>query len=189
MSKLVIISAPSGSGKTTIVNNIINNPEYKLSFSVSATSRSPRDYEINGEHYYFLSVDTFKEKIKNNEFVEWQEVYPNQFYGTLKNEITRVFSQNKNIIFDVDVLGALNIKKEFPDNSVTIFIQPPSVEELRKRLENRGSETPESMQKRIDKAIFELSFSPKFDFVVINDILEDAVNNTAKILNNFLLGK
>lgn len=189
MRKLIAVSAPSGTGKTTIISEIIKQENLNLMFSVSATSRPPRNYEINGQHYYFLTAEQFKEKIKNNEFVEWQEVYENQFYGTLKTEIERIFELNKNIIFDIDIMGALNIKKHYPQNTITIFVSPPSMEDLKKRLDNRASETPESTLKRLQRAEFEISFAPKFDFKIINDKLETAIEETKEIISNFILEK
>ncbi len=186
MSKLIIISAPSGAGKTTIVKNIIKIKKFKLIFSVSATSRKPRKNETNGKDYYFFSPDEFKNKINENKFVEWEEVYKNQFYGTLKNEINRISKLNKNIIFDVDVKGGLNIKKNYPEKSLSIFIKPPSIKELEKRLLNRGSETQLSLKKRIKKAEYELTFAHKFDKTIINDNLNIAIEKTKYAIENFL---
>ncbi len=187
MSKLIIISAPSGAGKTTIVRELMKDTNLNLMFSVSATSRPPREHEQNGKDYYFLSADEFRQKIKNNEFVEWEEVYKNQYYGTLKEEITRILKMNKNIIFDVDVKGGLNIKKVYPEIALSIFIKPPSVEELKKRLQNRGTETKQSIKKRIAKAEYELSFADKFDKIIINDDLTRAINETKKTIQDFLV--
>lgn len=186
---MIIISAPSGAGKTTIVREIMKDKKLNLMFSISATSRKPRNYEKNNYDYYFISVEEFKNKIKNNQFLEWQEVYKNQFYGTLKSELERIWKLNKNPIFDVDVKGALNIKKLYPNQSLAIFIKPPSINELKKRLINRGTETPESIEKRIQKAKYELSFAPKFDKIIINDQLQKAINETKKTILNFLSEK
>ncbi len=186
MNKLIIISAPSGAGKTTIVKEVMQKTSLNLMFSISATSRQPRDYEINGKDYYFLSVDDFKEKIKQNQFVEWEEVYENQFYGTLNSEVERIWALNKNIIFDVDVKGGINIKKAHPENSLSIFIKPPSVEELKNRLQNRGTETEASLQKRIDKAKYEMTFAPQFDITITNDKLDIAVQNTISAISKFI---
>lgn len=186
MNKLIVISAPSGAGKTTIVREIMKDEKLRLKFSVSATNRQPRQNEINGKDYYFLDTEEFKQKIKNNEFVEWQEVYKNQFYGTLKSEIERIFKNNYNVIFDVDVLGGINIKKQYPDITCSIFIKPPSIEELEKRLLNRGTEDYDSIKKRIAKAKYEISLADKFDKIVVNDKLEDAVNEVHKIISDFI---
>ncbi len=186
MSKLIIISAPSGAGKTTIVREIMKDDTLNLMFSVSATSRKPRDNEKNGIDYYFITPEEFKQKIRNNEFIEWEEVYPNQFYGTLKSEVERIWKLNKNVIFDVDVKGGINIKKQYPEQSLSIFIMPPSIEELRNRLIKRGTETEESLEKRISKAEFEISLSEKFDKIVINDDLNQAIQETKSLITNFL---
>lgn len=186
MSKLIIISAPSGAGKTTIVKEIMKNQNLQLMFSCSATNRQPRQNEINGKDYFFLTSENFKQKINNNEFIEWEEVYKDQFYGTLKSEIQRIANLNKNIIFDVDVKGGINIKKQYPENSLSIFIEPPSIEELKKRLENRGSETAETINKRIQKAQYEITFANKFDLIVTNDILEIAINQVNTAIENFI---
>ncbi len=186
MNKLIIISAPSGAGKTTIVREIMKSEELKLMFSVSATSRKPREHEIDGKDYYFLTVDEFNNKIKNQEFIEWEEVYNNQFYGTLKSEKDRVFNLGFNMIFDVDVKGGINIKKQFPKDSLSIFIKPPSIEELENRLRNRGTESQESLEKRIKKAEFELAFSTQFDQIIVNDDLQKAIDETLGLIKNFI---
>ncbi len=183
--KLLIFSAPSGSGKTTIVKQILSQTN-NLEFSISATSRSPRKYEIDKKDYYFLSIDEFKQKIDNKEFIEWEEVYKNVFYGTLKSELERIWSHGNNVVFDVDVLGGINLKKIFKEQALSIFIKPPSIEVLRKRLENRGTETLEQINKRIAKAEYELSFANDFDIVIINDNLDIAVQETIKKVQNFL---
>ncbi|NPA44520.1 MAG: guanylate kinase [Chlorobi bacterium] len=184
--KLVVFSAPSGSGKTTIVREILSDNKYKFEFSISATSRKPRGKEVNGKDYYFLSVEEFKSKIKNNEFIEWEEVYKNQFYGTLKSEVERITNKGNNVIFDVDVVGGINIKKQYTEKCLTIFIMPPSIEELEKRLRHRGTETEENIKKRLAKAEKEMTFADKFDVVIVNDILDDAVNEVRKTIENFL---
>jgi len=186
MSKLIIISAPSGAGKTTIVKEIMKNEALKLMFSCSATNRKPRQNETDGKDYFFLSTDNFKNKIKNEEFIEWEEVYKDQFYGTLKSEIQRIAKLNKNIIFDVDVKGGINIKNQYENNSLSIFIKPPSIQELKNRLINRGTETEETVNKRIQKAEYELSFAEKFDLIVTNDILEEAINQVNNAIRNFI---
>jgi guanylate kinase len=185
MEKLIIVAAPSGAGKTTIVKHIMKGNK-NIAFSVSATTRTIRPKEKDGVDYYFLSVEKFKALIQKNAFVEWEEVYENQFYGTLVSEIQRLWQVGKVIIFDVDVQGALNIKKQFKDQSITIFIKPPSLEILKKRLLNRKTETPESLKKRVEKAEFELTFEEKFDFVIVNDLLDNAFVQADNIVNKFL---
>ncbi len=183
--KLIIICAPSGTGKTTIVKALL--PRFsRLEFSVSACSRASRSGEINGKDYYFLTPDEFKERIKRGDFLEWEEVYPGSFYGTLKSEVKRIWDKGSHVIFDVDVLGGLSIKKQYPDNSLAIFIKPPSVDELKKRLVGRGTETDESLQKRIEKARLEMTYEPKFDVSVVNDDLQHAVEKTHKLVDKFL---
>jgi len=184
--KLIIFSAPSGSGKTTLVHYLLNKPELNLAFSISAASREKREGETDGKDYYFISPDKFKKKIENEEFIEWEEVYKNNFYGTLKEEVERLRNQGKNIIFDIDVKGGLNIKKQFPNDSVAIFVEPPSVEELIMRLKNRKTETPEKIKMRIDKAEEELKFADKFDVIILNDKLERAKEEAYKIVKKFL---
>ena len=175
--KLIIFSAPSGSGKSTIINHLLSQ-DLNLAFSISATSRSPRGTEENGKEYYFLSPEDFKNKIKNDEFLEYEEVYTDKFYGTLKSEVDRLTKEGKNVIFDVDVLGGLNIKKYYGNKAFAIFIQPPSVDELRNRLNSRATDSPEVIEKRIERAEFELSFAPKFDIIIINDELNKAKEET-----------
>jgi len=185
--KLVVFSAPSGSGKTTIVKKILSDNEFNFEFSISATSRKKRGQEIHAKDYYFLTIEDFKSKISNNEFIEWEEVYNNQFYGTLKSEIKRITSKKNNVIFDVDVVGGINIKKQYDLECLTIFIMPPSITELEKRLRHRGTETEKSLKKRIAKAEKEMKYSKDFDVVVINDVLADAVKKVKKIIENFLI--
>ncbi len=186
MSKLIIISAPSGAGKTTLVEKIMENKNFNLEFSISATSRAPREYEKNGVNYYFLDKDEFKSRIEANAFVEWEEVYKDQFYGTLKTELERIWANNKNVIFDVDVKGGLNIKKHYPENSLSIFIKPPSIDELKRRLENRGSENQASLTKRIQKAEYEMTFAEQFDRIVVNDDLETATQEILLLVKEFI---
>lgn len=183
--KVIIVSAPSGAGKTSIVKHVLQFlPE--LRFSTSATTRNMREGEINGKDYHFLSVDDFKKGIKRDEFLEWEEVYANQFYGTLKSEIQRIWDEGKTVIFDVDVKGGLNIKKYFGDNALAIFVEPPTVQELENRLRNRGTETEESLRKRVEKAEYELSFAPRFDKIILNDDLEVARAEMLQTIRQFL---
>lgn len=184
--KIIIFSAPSGAGKTTLVRHILSVFPEQVSFSISACTRNKRDYEIDGKDYYFLSFDTFKEKINNNEFVEWQEVYKNSFYGTLKTEVERIWASKKHVIFDVDVKGGLSLKDFFKERALSIFISPPSLEELKKRLRERKTETEESLKKRIDKFQYEVTFQEKFDKVIINNYLKNAMVEAETLLKNFI---
>lgn len=185
MGKLVIFSAPSGSGKTTIVKRLLEKfPQFE--FSVSATSRAPRGNEKNGVDYYFLSADEFREAIAQNRFVEWEEVYADMFYGTLRSEVERIWAKGNVIIFDVDVMGGLNLKRIFGEQACAIFIMPPSIEVLRQRLIGRGTDSLEKIEQRIAKAEFELAKAPEFDHIVINDDLEEAVRETTEIISDFL---
>lgn len=185
--KLIIVSAPSGSGKSTIVNWLMQeHPELNLYFSISCTSRAPRGEEKDGVEYFFLTPEAFKEKIENDEFLEYEEVYENRFYGTLKAQVERQREAGQNVVFDVDVKGGVNIKKYYGDKALSLFIQPPSVAELRRRLEGRGTDTPEAIEQRLAKAEYELTFAPKFDRVVINDDLESAKQETFNIISDFL---
>lgn len=183
--KLIIFSAPSGSGKSTLINHLLKQ-NLNLHFSISATSRAPRGTEKDGVEYYFLTPEEFKAKIANNEFLEYEEVYTDKFYGTLKSEVDRRLENGEHVLFDVDVVGGCNIKKYYGDKALSIFIQPPSVEVLRQRLEGRGTDAPEVIESRISKAEFELGFSCKFDVVVINDDLEKAQAETSEIVKQFI---
>jgi len=183
--KVIIVSAPSGAGKTSIVKHVLQYlPE--LRFSTSATTRTMREGEVNGKDYHFLSVDDFKKGIERNDFLEWEEVYRNQFYGTLKSEIQRIWDEGKTVIFDVDVKGGLNIKKYFGENALAIFVEPPTVQELENRLRKRGTETEESLRKRVEKAEYELSFAPKFDKIILNDNLDNAREEMLQTIREFL---
>jgi guanylate kinase len=185
--KMLIVSAPSGSGKSTIVNWLMKeHPELRLYFSISCTSRAPRGEEKDGVEYFFLTPDAFKEKIANEEFLEYEEVYENRFYGTLKAQVERQREAGQNVVFDVDVKGGINIKKHYGDEALSLFIQPPSVEELRHRLEHRGTDTPEAIEQRLAKAEYELTFAPQFDHVIVNDDLEKAKQETLRIVSDFL---
>jgi len=183
--KLLIFSAPSGSGKTTIVKKILEkNPN--LEFSISATSRPRRENEIDGKDYYFLSINDFKTKIKNDEFVEWEEVYQNRFYGTLKSELERIWSEGKHVVFDVDVIGGLNIKKKYPEKALAIFVMPPGIEELERRLRLRSTDSSEDIKTRIGKANEELKYADKFDMIIINDNLEKAIQESEHVVHKFI---
>ena len=183
--KLIIFSAPSGSGKTTIVRQLLQLfPQFE--FSISATSRAPRGQEQNGVDYFFLTNEEFRQKVAEEAFVEWEEVYNGTCYGTLKSEMQRIWQKGNVIIFDVDVMGGINLKRIFGEQACSIFIMPPSIEELRNRLVGRGTDSTETIEKRVAKADFEISKAPEFDHVVINDKLEEAVKQAEQIINNFL---
>ena len=185
MGKLIVISAPSGAGKTSIVHQLLKDiPE--LSFSVSASSRERRENEVHGKDYYFLGVEGFQQKIKEDSFLEWEQVYENQYYGTLKSEIERIWSEGNTIIFDVDVVGGLNIKKQYPKQCFSIFIMPPSLEVLAERLIGRGSDSDESIKKRLDKAEKEISKNNQFDTIILNDNFEIACDQTKEVITNFI---
>ena len=184
--KLIIISAPSGSGKSTMIGRIINDPDLKLEFSTSATTRAPREGEIDGVHYHFITVEQFKEAIKNDALVEYEEVYPGRFYGTLKSEIERIQNNGKNVILDIDVKGGINVKRLYGDNALSVFIQPPSIEALRQRLISRATDPIEAINQRVGKAEYELSFKDQFDTVVVNDNLDKAVEQTRQLLYDFV---
>lgn len=183
--KLIIFSAPSGAGKSTLVHHLLDCG-LNLEFSVSATSRPPRGFELHGADYYYLTPDEFRLKIDNNEFLEYEEVYPGCFYGTLRSEVERITGAGKNIVFDVDVVGGLNIKKEFSDRALAVFIAPPSVEILHQRLINRGTDSPEMILKRIGKADYEMTFASQFDVVVVNDDLEKAKREAEQAIRLFI---
>lgn len=183
--KLIIFSAPSGSGKSTIINHLLKQ-ELHLRFSISATSRAPRGTEKDGVEYYFLTPDEFRRRIAADEFLEYEEVYTDKFYGTLKSEVERILEEGDNVIFDVDVVGGCNIKKYYGDRALSIFVQPPSVDELRRRLEGRGTDAPEVIECRIAKAEYELSFASRFDVIIINDRLELAQKEVTEVVRDFL---
>ncbi len=185
MGKCIILSAPSGGGKTTIMQYLLDC-NVGLEFSISACTRNKREKEVDGKDYYFLSVEEFKQKIAANEFVEWEEVYTDNFYGTLKTEVERIWAKGKHVIFDVDVKGGLSLKKNFGDKALGIFIQPPSMDALEKRLRSRKTETEESLQKRLKKAAHELTYANKFDVVLINDDLDKACEEAKDIACEFL---
>lgn len=183
--KLIIFSAPSGAGKTTIVHHLLKVIP-QLEFSVSACSRPMRKGEAHGVDYYFITVDQFKEKIQHNEFVEWEEVYKDNFYGTLKSEIERIWNKGHHIIFDMDVVGGINLKKQFGDRALSIFVMPPSIAHLEARLRSRETETPESIARRIGKAETELKTANQFDVIILNDELDKAIAEAEKTVNDFL---
>ena len=184
--KLVILSAPSGAGKSTIINSLLKDNDIKLEFSISACNRAPRKGEINGKDYYFLSTDEFKQRVAKDEFIEWEEVYADHYYGTLKSEIKRITERGNNVIFDIDIIGGLNIKKQYLNNAISIFVMPPSVDELERRLRTRGTDSDRNIKKRVDKAKHEISFSSKFDKIVVNDNIETAISDTKKIIFDFI---
>lgn len=183
--KLIIFSAPSGSGKSTIINYLLTQ-NLNLTFSISATSRAPRGTEQNGVEYFFLTPEEFKQRIANDEFLEYEEVYKDRFYGTLKAQVEKQLAAGQNVIFDVDVVGGCNIKKFYGDRALSVFIQPPSLEELRKRLTGRGTDAPEVIESRLAKATFELSYAEKFDVVIVNDNLEKAQAEALKTIRDFI---
>ncbi len=183
--KLLIFSAPSGSGKTTLVKHVMEHVD-NLAFSISAASRNKRYGEINGKDYYFLTVDEFKKKINNDEFVEWEEVYKDKFYGTLKSEVERIRNSGKNVVFDVDVVGGVNIKKLYGDEALGVFVMPPSIEVLKERLESRDTDNESDIKTRINKAEYELTFSNLFDEIIINDDLEKAKLETIELVKSFI---
>ena len=184
--KIIVLSAPSGSGKSTIIKALMKNRELKLDFSISATSRLPRGEEQHGKDYFFMSEEEFKGKVTEGYFVEWEEVYPGVCYGTLVSEVERITGSGNNLIMDVDVKGALNIKDRFSDDTLTIFIMPPGLQELENRLRNRGTESVDTITKRLQKAEYEMSFAPKFDKTVVNDNLETAVEEVENLIKGFI---
>lgn len=184
--KLIVFSAPSGSGKTTIVRHLLSKEKLNLAFSISATSREKRGEETDGEDYYFLSASDFKSKIKNEEFLEWEEVYRDNFYGTLKSEVERIWSLGKHVIFDIDVSGGLRIKRKFPDETLAIFVKPPSIDELKIRLKNRKTESEDKINMRVAKASAELATAPLFDVVIKNNDLKTALDEAEKLVSDFI---
>jgi guanylate kinase len=184
--KIIIVSAPSGTGKSSIISKIIDNPELALGFSVSATSRSPRGEERDGREYYFLTPDEFSRRVEAGEFVEWEEVYKGTCYGTLLSEVERVTGEGRNLIMDIDVKGALNVKKRFGDEAVSIFIMPPSLEELERRLRGRQTDSEEAISRRLGKAGYEMTFASEFDERVVNDNLSRAASEVEEIIMNFV---
>lgn len=184
--KLIIFSAPSGSGKSTIINWLMSHKELRLSFSISCTSRKPRGGERNGVEYFFITPEEFRQRIERGEFIEYEEVYKDRFYGTLRSQVDKQMSVGDNIVLDVDVKGGINIKSQYGSDALSIFIMPPSIEELRKRLEKRGTESADVISQRIERAEFEIGLSEKFDHIVINDKLEEAEKEALRLAKSFL---
>ncbi len=184
--KLIVFSAPSGAGKSTIVNHLLAQEDLPLAFSISATSRKPRKGEIDGNHYYFISTDEFKTKIKNGDFLEWEQVYEGLYYGTLKSEVDRIQAAGKYVIFDIDVVGGLNIKNQFPEQTLAVFVSPPSIAELENRLRKRNTESEEKINMRIAKAEKEMAFASQFDYIVENHHLDTALAEAYSVVKNFI---
>ena len=185
--KLVIVSGPSGAGKSTIVKHLLSNTDYNLTFSVSACSRKMREGEVDGKDYHFLSIDSFKTKIDDNEFLEWEEVYPNSYYGTLRTEVESLRSSGHNVIFDVDVMGGINIKRHYKELSISIFVNPPSLEDLEARLKARNTESEEDIARRLRKSKMEIIYGKRFDHIIVNSKLEDAFAEADPLVGNFLM--
>lgn len=184
--KLIVFSAPSGSGKTTIVRHLLQQEDLNLDFSISATSREPRENENHGKDYYFMSLETFKKHIKNDDFLEWEEVYRDNFYGTLKSEVERIWATGKHVVFDIDVVGGLDIKKIYPERTLAVFVKPPSIEELKIRLKKRKTETEERINMRVAKASIEMATAPQFDFIIVNNNLEEALKEAHTLVQDFI---
>ena len=184
--KLIVFSAPSGSGKTTIVRHLLSKEDLNLEFSISAASRAPRGEEVSGKDYYFMSTEEFKKHIKNEDFLEWEEVYRDNFYGTLKSEVERIWAKGKNVIFDIDVAGGLRIKHKFPEETLAVFVKPPSVDELKRRLKERSTESEDKINMRIAKASVELATAPQFDVIIKNYDLEIALEEAYQLVKNFV---
>lgn len=184
--KLIVFAAPSGAGKTTIVHHLLGIPRLNLEFSISAASREKRGNEVEGKDYYFLSPTDFRQKIKNKEFLEWEEVYPENYYGTLQTEVDRICNAGRNVIFDIDVVGALRIKRKFPEETLTVFVEPPHINELIKRLKNRKTESQEKINMRVAKAPAEMANAPQFDVRIMNDDLETAKAEAVRVVAEFL---
>ena len=184
--KLIVFSAPSGSGKTTIVRHLLGIEKLNLEFSISATSRAPRGEEVDGKDYYFLSLKEFKNKIKADDFLEWEEVYRDNFYGTLKSEVERIWAKGKHVIFDIDVVGGIDIKRIYPERTLSVFVKPPSIEELKIRLKKRSTESEDKINMRVAKASIELATATQFDFIIENNELDVALKEAEELAHNFL---
>ncbi len=184
--KLIVFSAPSGSGKTTIVRHLLSKEDLNLEFSISAASRAPRGEEVSGKDYYFMSTEEFKKHIKNEDFLEWEEVYRDNFYGTLKSEVERIWAKGKNVIFDIDVSGGLRIKHKFPEETLAVFVKPPSVDELKRRLKERSTESDDKINMRIAKASVELATAPQFDVIIKNYDLPIALEEAYQLVKNYV---
>ncbi len=184
--KVIVVSAPSGCGKSTIINSILDAGELPLRFSVSATNRRPRPGEVDGVHYHFLTTEQFRDAIADKAFVEWEEVYPGRFYGTLRSEIERIIDRGGNVLLDIDVKGGLNVKDLYGDRAMTVFFLPPSIDELRRRLVSRGTDAPDVVDERVNKAEYEISFAPRFDHRIVNDDLDSAIEKTAELISGFI---
>ncbi len=184
--KIIVVSAPSGCGKSTIINSILDSGTPALRFSVSATNRRPRPGEVDGVHYHFMTTEEFRDAIASHSFIEWEEVYPGRFYGTLKSEIERIIDKGGNVILDIDVKGGINVKKLYGEKAKTIFFLPPSIDELRHRLVERGTDAPEVIEERVGKAQYEISFSDRFDTRIVNDNLDKAIDQTRAVIENFI---
>jgi guanylate kinase len=187
--KLIVFSAPSGSGKTTIVKHLLGQEDLNLEFSISAASRAPRGEEVHGKDYYFISLEEFKKHIKAEDFLEWEEVYRDNFYGTLKSEIERIWALGKNVIFDIDVVGGLRIKHKFPEETLAVFVKPPSVDELKRRLKQRSTESEDKINMRIAKASVELATAPQFDAIIKNYDLSVALEEAHQLVKDFISKK
>lgn len=184
--KLIVFSAPSGSGKTTLVRHLLKQKKLKLAFSISATTREPRKNEVSGKDYYFMGIKEFKNHIKQDDFLEWEEVYRDNFYGTLKTEIERIWKEGKHVIFDIDVAGGLNIKKIFPEKTLAVFVKPPSINELKIRLKKRDTESDDKINMRVAKASAEMATAPQFDEIIVNNELEDALQEAENLIADFI---
>lgn len=184
--KLIVFSAPSGSGKTTIVRHLLKQEDLNLEFSISATSRAPRENEVDGKDYYFMDLKEFKSHIKNDDFLEWEEVYRDNFYGTLNAEVERIWAMGKHVVFDIDVVGGLDIKRIYPEQTLAVFVEPPSIEELKIRLKKRKTESEDRIAMRVAKASIEMATAPQFDHIIVNEDLEKALDEAYHLVKNFI---
>lgn len=184
--KLIVFSAPSGSGKTTIVRHLLGQEDLNLEFSISATSRAPRENEVDGEDYYFMNLKEFKAHIKQDDFLEWEEVYKDNFYGTLNSEVERIWAMGKHVVFDIDVVGGLDIKRIYPEKTLAVFVEPPSIEELKIRLKKRKTESEDRIAMRVAKASIEMATAPQFDHIIVNEDLDTALDEAYQLVKNFI---